>query len=89
MRFLRVLNTLLNSRKAVIAAAFLIVGGLILLGYSDVTPELVISYLLAVGYLLGEVIKAIRDEDVATKTAQGVVAAAQVASENVTVTTEE
>jgi hypothetical protein len=77
MRFLNVLNALLNSRKAVAALTFLIVGGTILLGYHNVTPETVMSYLVAAGLVIGVLINAIKDEDVAAKHAASVIQAAQ------------
>lgn len=78
MQALRVFVALLSSRKAQVALATIIVAILAAFGLQDFPTEVIMTVIGAIATLGSVLINAIKAEDVASKTAAGVVAAAQI-----------
>lgn len=99
MRWLRITVALLESRKSQAAIATIVASILAVFGLRDFDSEIIIVVVAAIASMGGVLINSIKAEDVAAKTAQGVVTAANVQatqtttlttpSENVTVSTSE
>ena len=84
MRWLKITVAVLESRKTQVAIGTIVATIAAVFGFRDLDPELVAVIVLAIAGIGGVLINAIKAEDVASKTAAGVVGAAQVQSENTT-----
>jgi hypothetical protein len=87
MQALRVAVSLLSSRKVQVALATFIATLLAAFGLKDYPAEVIVTVIASLAGLGGVLINSIKAEDVAAKTAAGVVAAANVTANTAATTT--